>query len=142
MSLLGTTKSYGLDGINLKVESFGVNEIYQITPNDDEKDSDWQDATVCPSVPGRSVCMPPDEYLRKRQAEIENPQLKEAYLRCNDRCSEANTGSILAATGIGIVMGMVLISLVNGRISLNESFLSPLPELGHLKSSGVILRSF
>lgn len=59
--------------------------------------------------------MSKEEYLRKRQAELENPQLKDAHERAVNR-SNTDIGTILIAVGVGVVIGWVLFEGVESRV--------------------------
>ena len=138
MLSLKTTKTFATE----KNNGLLIDTVFQVTPNDDETSPDWQGSIVCPLVPNRSVCMSPDEYLVKRQAELVNPQLKEAYARCVDRCDDVGTGKIVLAGFIGIVIGAVLVGIGSGSFSISEPFSVPLLKGYPHQSSGFLIQSF
>ena len=113
MLLVTTTKSYAID-VTSPSSSIDIDEIYQVTPNSHETDPEWKDAKVCVYAPGRGVCMPEDEYLRKRQAQLENSQLKDALARQYSKSGQVSAEVIVGAAIMGFIMGGFVVGAASG----------------------------
>lgn len=106
--MLATTKTLGAGTENK------LGPVFQVVPKEFES-IEWRNAVVCGGIPGPSVCMPEKEYLKKRQAEIENPMLKEAFKSCNTSCESDCTLAIVGAGFLGVVFTAVLFGMGSKR---------------------------
>jgi len=96
---MSTMTSFASEQVDLK-------EITLVTPYSVDENKTFKNAVVNFSIPGRAVCLPPNEYERMRSRDLAFQPLKEYCLH------EEKSETFWQDLGVGAIIGFVAGSLL------------------------------